>query len=235
MQESIDSMRGHFIVCGCGRMGETICRYLGQRKKPFVVIDIDEERLVNACEANNWMYLAGDSTDDAVLLKAGIEYANSLASVLRTDADNVYVVLSARMLNSEMQIISRASEEKAIEKMETAGANRVISPFSTGAMKIVRFMLNPSIEDFLEIADSSGNDLQLADIQIGDDSPLIGQQLRDTNLRDQGVMVIGIYRANGERLMPPRGADRINAGDSLFAFGNSESVTRLISGNDDAT
>ena len=143
---------------------------------------------------------------------------------LPTDADNVYVVLSARMLASELQIIARADNEKAVVKLERAGATRVVRPFSTGAHKMARFMLHPNIEDFLEIADRRGHELELADVQIGADHPLVGKRLMDTTLREQGVMVIGIRRQNGDKLMPPPGTAVIMAGDSLFAFGSTQAV-----------
>lgn len=232
MQNELAKLRDHYIVCGSGRMGQTICNYLAERRQQFVVIDVDDERLHEVCADRSWPFIAGDATNDDMLLQAGIERAKSLASVLPTDADNVYVVLSARMLNSKIQIIARASDEKAVQKLERAGASRVISPVSTGAVKMARFMLNPSIEDFLEIADNRGNDLELADVQIGEDSPYVGKQLMETDLRGRGVMVIGIRRANGERLMPPPGSAVLHAGDCLFAFGSSQAVNNMISGTE---
>ncbi len=227
-EKAVESLRDHFIVCGQGRMGTTICEYLDQRGQEFVVIDVNEEQLAATCEQKKWMHVVGDATDDAVLLKAGIERARSLASVLPTDADNVYVVLSARMLASDMQIIARASDEKAVDKMQRAGATRIVSPFSSGAVKMARFMLTPSIEDFLEVADMQGNDLEVADVIISEDSPYVGKQLKETDLRDKGIMVIGIRRANGERLMPPPSTAVIQIGDALFAFGSADSVNEMI-------
>ena len=229
MQKHIDQMNDHYIICGLGRMGSTICEYLQNRGKPFVVIDHDESRLEDVCISDGWSYIHGDATDDSVLKRAGIDRAKSLASVLPTDADNVYVILSARLLNNQIQIVARASEEKAVEKMERAGASRVISPFSSGAVKIARFMINPSIEDFLEVADNRGTDWELADVQVSPNSTLIGKQLMETDLRDRGVMVIGIRRSDGERLMPPPGTAVIQAGDSLFAFGSTNAVNAMIS------
>lgn len=224
----INKLDAHFIVCGLGRVGRSICQYLAQRSQPFVVIDTNEEMLRAECEQAGWLWLVGDATDDKTLEEARISEARSLASVLPTDADNVYVVLSARMLNSGMQIIARATDDRAVEKMERAGANRVISPLTTSGVKMARFMLNPSIDDFIEIADSHGNDLEIADVQISADSPYVGQQLSETDLRELGVMVIGIRRSNGQRLMPPPGTAVIESGDALFAFGTSESVNRIL-------
>ena len=175
----------------------------------------------------------GDASDDRVLMQAGIARAKALATVLPTDADNVYVALTARLLSSKLEIIARASDEAAALKLERAGANRVVSPYSTGAQKIARFMLNPNIEDFLEIADHKGQDLELADVQISADSPYVGKKLMETDLRDEGVMIVGIRRRNGERLMPPPGNAVIEAGDCLFAFGSTtrrQSHDRRIGG-----
>jgi voltage-gated potassium channel len=228
MQREITQYHDHFIVCGHGRMGDSICGYLTERKMPFVVIDVDESRLQQSCSERGWHYVVGDATDDDVLQRAGIARARSLASVLPTDADNVYVVLSARLLNADLQIVARASDEKAIEKMSRAGATRIVSPFSSGAEKMARFMLNPSVEDFLDVADSHGNELELADVQIDEESPYVGKQLMDTDLRENGVMIIGIRRSNGERLMPPPGTAVIHPGDSLFVFGSTSAVNAMI-------
>ena len=228
MQQSIDRMEQHFIVCGVGRMGTTICEQLQQRKQPFVVIESSEPRAAAVCELRGWPCVIGDATDDQTLLKAGAQRARALASVLPTDADNVYVVLSARMLAADLQIIARASDEKAVEKLQRAGATRVVSPFASGAMKMARFMLTPSIEDFLDIADGEGHELELADIQIAGDSPYVGKTLAECDLRRMGVMVLGIRRASGERLMPPPGSTTILAGDSLFAFGSSQAVNEML-------
>lgn len=228
MQQAIDRMENHFIVCGAGRMGSTICEQLHQRKQPFVVIESSGSRAEVVCEQRGWPSVVGDATDDQTLLRAGVQRARALASVLPTDADNVYVVLSARMLAAELQIIARASDEKAVEKLERAGATRVVSPFASGAMKMARFMLTPSIEDFLDIADGQGHQLELADIQITGDSPFVGRTLAECDLRRLGVIVLGIRRANGERLMPPAGTSTILAGDSLFAFGSSQAVNEML-------
>jgi voltage-gated potassium channel len=232
MHRQIDSLQGHFLICGLGRMGRAIAEHLAARKRPFVVIDRDADRLQQVCAGKGWLNVHGDATADDVLVQAGIRRARALATVLPTDADNVYVVLSARLLSAGLQIIARASGDAAMKKLQRAGATRVVSPYSSGAVKIARFMLNPSIEDFLEVADEHGSDLELADLQITAGSPYVGRKLADTDLRDKGIMVIGIRRTSGERLLPPHGSDVIQAGDSLFAFGSSAAVNAMISEQD---
>ena len=178
MERAIAQLQDHYIVCGIGRMGLTVCQYLHAHHKPFVVIDTDEERLQSRCDENQWMRVVGDATDDRVLARAGIGRARGLATVLPTDADNVYVVLSARILSGKLEIIARASSEAAAVKLERAGANRVVSPYSTGAEKIARFMLNPAIADFLEIADAQGQDFELADGRSRSTAPTRGRNCR---------------------------------------------------------
>ncbi len=228
MQKEIAKLRGHFVVCGTGRMGEIICQRLAERKRPFVAIEIDEARAQALREQNDWLVILGDATDDDVLLKAGIERAEALAAVLPGDADNVYTVLAARMLNPSLQIIARAKDEKAAGKLKHAGANRVVSPVSSGAIKIARFLLNPSIEDFLEIAGTSEKRMELADVLITENSPYAGKELRQTDLRDRGIMVIGIRKADGGWLMTPSGSAKVEAGDCLFVIGNTDAVAAMI-------
>ncbi|MEW4490259.1 potassium channel protein [Thalassoglobus sp. JC818] len=229
MHQQLEALNDHFIVCGMGRMGTAICEHLEAKRKPFVVIDRDLQRLEEICKESRWLYVHGDATDDSVLQEAGVSRATSMATVLPTDADNVYVVLSARLLCSSIQIVARASEEGAVLKLQRAGATRVISPFSSGAMKMARFMLSPSIEDFLEVTHGSENDLELAEVQIQEDSPYIDRQLSQTDLREKGIMVIGIRRQSGQHIIAPEGTVKIEQGDSLFAFGTQVAVTALAS------
>ena len=227
MDKEINALKNHCIVCGMGRMGSSICDYLQTRNQKFVVIDNSEEVLHSVCKERNWLCVLGDATDDEILTKAGIDRAQSLATVLQTDADNLYVVLSARLLSSSLQIVARASETSAVQKLQRAGATRVISPFHSGATKMARFMLSPSIEDFLELTDGTGSDLELAEIQLPPESKYIGKPLAETDLRTLGIMVIGIRRTSGEHVIAPKGTETIQPGDSLFAFGSPTAVNAL--------
>jgi voltage-gated potassium channel len=232
MEKTLGQLHDHYIVCGLGRMGSTIARYLSDREKPFVVIDRDETRLRTICGERSWPYVIGDATNDDVLKHAGITRAHALTTVLTTDADNIYVVLTARMLNSSLPIIARASDDNAVQKMQHAGATRVVSPFSTGAVKIARFMLHPSIEDFLEVTDQTGIDLELADLQLHEHSPYIGKRLSQTDLREKGVMILGVRRAEGQQLIPPPGDTELRVGDCLFVFGSTAAVNDMINAAD---
>ena len=228
MEKLINQLHDHHIVCGLGRMGTTICEYLQRRGRQFVVVDLDEERLSRICPERGWLHLAGDATQDQTLLAAGIERSRSLASVLATDADNVYVVLSAHLLNESLQIVARAMDQSAIEKMERAGATRVISPFSSGAVRMARFMVNPGIEDFLEIEVAPDSRLELAEVQLDDGSPWINSRLSELCLEQQGLMVVGVRHASGDCSVPPDSTMVIAAGDTLFTFGSSDALNTMM-------
>ena len=227
MEKKIQKLTSHFLICGYGRMGQELCRYLHQRRQPFVVIDEKDELFTTEMQQEGWLYLIGDATQDDVLSQAGIERARALTTVLPTDADNLYVVLSARLLSQDLQIVARASDDRAAQKMMQAGATRVINPLSSGATRMARFMLSPSIENFVEVAESEGVDWEIADVQVPEDSPLVDQKLRDTSLRESGIMLLGVCRSTGEKHFPPPGDITIHAGDSLFAFGSSDDLGRL--------
>mgnify|MGYP002820589285 CR=1 FL=1 len=144
MQQTIDNTSGHMIVCGCGQMGEMICRHLSEQRRDFIVIDSDLERLEELCIPEGWTYLHGDATDDGMLERAGLLRASGLAAVLSTDADNLYVVLSAKLDNNSLAIVARAAEESASRKLRQAGASHVINPYHAGAVRIARLLIHQS-------------------------------------------------------------------------------------------
>ena len=233
MEKEISKLSGHFIICGFGRMGQELCDYLHKRHQKFVVIDEDDELLTPEMREEGWLFLHGDATQDESLQRAGIACARALTTVLPTDADNLYVVLSARLLNANLQIVARASNDRAVRKMQQAGATRVINPLSSGAIRMARFMLSPSIENFVEVAESEGVDWEIADLQVPAHSPLVNQKLKDTSLRESGIMLLGVRRETGEKYFPPPGELTILAHDNLFAFGNSENLAKLTKQLDD--
>lgn len=131
------------------------------------------------------------------------------------------------MLAPELQIVARAGDPRAVEKLQHAGAARVVSPFTSGAEKMARFMLSPSVEDFLEVAAPGGQGLELADIHVLPGSSYVGQTLDGTGLRARGVLVVGLRRSDGESRLAPEGDYRIEAGDSLFLFGSVQAVNAV--------
>ena len=227
MNSTLKSIENHYVVCGFGRMGRTISQYLADRKLPFVVVDHSEEAL-QECEQQGWLCLRDDVTNDRTLINAGIERARGMAVVLDSDADNLYVVLSARLLASKLQIIARATDENSAHKMEKAGANRVVSLFATGATTMAQLLINPQVEDFFEFVSGAGTTLDLAEIRVTADSQCANQTLVNTDFRARGVIIVAIRRPDGEVLLPPAASTKIRPDDVLIALGKVSDVSQLL-------
>lgn len=227
MDSELRLIRNHFIICGGGRMGLALCQQLSAKRFPFVVIDQDDS-IVQNCAQSGWHCVVGDATDDRVLQDAGIERAVGLAAVLSTDADNLYVALSARSLVPGLRIVTRAIDESSVPKMQKAGADRVITLFGTSAMKMAQLLANPNLEDFFEVVSSPGTQLDLAEINVADGSEYAGKTLATADLRKHGIMIVGIRRADGTLVLPPEGTDEILVGDNLIALGRSEDIAKIV-------
>jgi voltage-gated potassium channel len=226
MDSKLKTMSNHFIVCGAGRVGSSICQYLTDRSLPFVILEKDEA-LVGEFQTRGWPYLIGDATDDKTLITAGIERARGLAAVLSGDADNVYVVLSARMLSKTIQIISRASSDKSENKLKKAGADRVVSIYASGAHRMAQFMTNNKVHEFVEIFNEKENAIDMAEIQISNESRFAGKRLDQTDFRKQGIIIVGLRRPQQPMLIPPPPTEVIAAGDSLLAVGKADAISAL--------
>lgn len=229
MDRDLKKMDNHFIICGAGRMGRGVCRQIASKGLPFVVVDRDEE-VIQSCHEQEWIAVHGDATDDHILQDAGLDRARGLATVLNSDADNLYVILSARLMAPELPIIARATEEQSVAKMRKAGANRVISLFHTGAMKMAHMLSAPELEDFIEIFTTPDGELDLAEIHVAENDPRAGMTLEQTDFSSQGVVIVGIRRSDGQLILPPAGSTPIQVDDQLIALGKSDSIAKIIQG-----
>lgn len=226
LEKRIKELRDHFIVCGYGRMGRIICRELGEKKIPFAVVEKMPERLL---AGKDFLIVEGDATRDEVLKEVGIERAKGLISVLPTDAENLYVVLSARGLNPTLTIVARAGDEGSEQKLLRAGADRVVSPYYIGGLRIAHTVLKPAVVDFIEFATKSGNiDLQMEEIAIQENSGLVGRTLDDSGIgRELGIIVVAIKEGSGEMRFNPTYKTAIKAGDTLIALGEISKLKAL--------
>ncbi len=218
LEKKIKELKDHYIICGYGRMGKIIGRELKVKNEKFAVI---EKKPNMPQEKEDSLILEGDATQDEVLKDAGIERAKGLISVLPTDAENLFVVLSARGLNPGLLIVARAGEEGSEQKLLRAGADRVISPYHIGGLRIAHTVLKPAVVDFIEFATKSGNiDLQMEEITINEGSGLIGFSLDECGIgRDLGIIIVAIRRSTGEMKFNPTFRSTIKSGDTLIALG----------------
>ena len=226
-QREIGRMRDHFIICGAGRVGSRIVRELQRAGVPFLVIESDAQK-ARQLELPAAQVLVRDATLDETLIEAGIERARGLAACLPADAENLYVVLTARDLNRELQIVTRAVEESAEPKLIKAGASRVISPTLIGSHRMATALLRPAVADFMDSVAADNLDLAFEQVEVGGSSELAGHRLRETRIRSElDIVIAAIRRADGQMTFNPSGETKIEPGDLLIAIGRADALVSL--------
>jgi len=221
MYHKIEDLSEHFIVCGHGRIGSVVVSELKKRRIPMVVLENDPSILEGLEKDDLVFFIQADARDENSLKKAGIERARGLVTLLPTDADNLYIILAARDLNSDLSVFARACEPQAEKRLLKAGANHVISPHREGGKRIARMILNPNVTDFVEMATARENlQLQMEEFVIKAGSPLDAKSLHESGLlKKHRILVVAIKRADGTMTFNPEGNTKIAAGDSLIVLG----------------
>ena len=224
----LDTLTDHFIICGYGRIGRIVAREFQRQDIPLVVIERDPQSVQMALE-DGALAVEADASNEEVLKRVGIERARGLIAAVGTDAENVYAVLSARVLRPDLFIVGRAETEDATIKLKRAGADRVISPYQIGAVQIAQTALRPAVVDFVDLATGTDNlDLLMEEIGIGAGSALADRTLVDANLRQRfGVIVVGIQRHDRRMEFNPSPDSSIRAGDKLVVLGRTDSLKQL--------
>ena len=223
----MSKLRNHFIICGAGRVGSHLVRGLLSSGESFVVIERDPQKVAELTDLGV-MVLARDATLEESLREVGVEHARGLAACLPDDADNVYVVLTARDLNPTMHIVARAAEEQAEPKLIRAGANRVVAPTIIGGHRMAMALTKPAVEDFLGSITANKLELAFEQLEVEPSSTLAGRKLSETTIRSElDIVVVSIRRSDGQILFNPGGDATIEAGDLLIAIGHAESLMRL--------
>ena len=224
----ISKLRNHFIICGAGRVGARIISELQRRQEPFIVIERDEREVAGLIE-EDVLVLVRDATLEETLRDAGVEHARALAACLPDDADNVYVVLTARGLNDHLHIVARAVEAQAEPKLIRAGANRVIAPIIIGGQRMVQALTKPAVSDFIDSIAAEDLDLDFEEVVVSPESAYVGHKLKFTNIRSElDVVIVAVRRQqSGEMIFNPSGDAYIEANDLLIAIGRADSLARL--------
>lgn len=225
VRRQIETLRNHTIVAGFGRMGSLVCDELARANEPFVLIEQSADR-VPEIERHGYLYLVGDATEEKVLQDAGLQRARALVSVVPSDADNVFITLTAREIAPQVQIVARAEHPTTQKKLHQAGANHVVLPAAIGAHRIASLLTNPSAVEFVElVTQRSSLAIEMDEFAILESSPLAGRTLRDSDIgRRTGLIVIAVKRADGKVEFPPAGDVPINAGDRIVLVGRHGSL-----------
>jgi voltage-gated potassium channel len=223
----MSKLRNHFIICGAGRVGSHLIRSLRAVEDTFIVIESDPKKVEELMDMSIPV-LVRDATLEESLREAGVEHARGLASCLPDDADNVYVVLTARDLNPKLHIVARAAEEQAESKLIRAGANRVVAPTIIGGHRMAMALTKPAVGDFLDSVTANHLELGFEQLEVVAESVLIGRMLRETVIRSElNIVIVSIRRSDGNIIFNPDGETRIENGDMLIAIGNAESLSKL--------
>ena len=227
LQKKIRNQKGHYIVCGFGRIGRLVCRDFASNPLPFIVVEQNPERC-RRLEEEGYLFVQGDATHDEVLEKAGIRRAKGLITVVTSDSANVFITLTARGINPELFILARASEDGADIKLMRAGANKVVSPYTIGASRIAHAILRPSVVDFIDIATGRENiELRIEEILVAPQSRLVGKTLISSDIRkDFGLIIVGIKKDQQMKFNPDP-QTTIDSDDILIALGESPAIKNL--------
>lgn len=233
MQNDIDKLKGHVIVCGAGTTGVHAIHELQLTRAKFVIVDRDEKRFdeLRAQHGDGLVCLAGEAHADTTLLRAGIERASGILIMLHDDRDNLYVTLTARALNPGIRIVSKAVEHHAVSKLMRAGANRVVSPAYIGGMRLASEVIRPHVVEFLDGMMRGDEQLRIEDVAIPKGSSLEGSMLRETNIRTAtDALVVAIRSGTGEYHFNPKPSTILDAGATLVVLAHVNDVEKLRGG-----
>jgi voltage-gated potassium channel len=227
LSRKMSKLRNHFIICGAGRVGSHLVRSLLGGEEIFIVIERDPQKVAELTDLGATV-LVRDATLEESLREAGAEHAQGLAACLPDDADNVYVVLTARDLNPKLHIVARAAEEQAEAKLIRAGANRVVAPTIIGGHRMAMALTKPAVDDFIGSITANKLELAFEQLEVEPSSVFAGRRLSETNIRSElDIVVVSIRRSSGEILFNPGGEASIESGDILIAIGHAESLLKL--------
>lgn len=227
MEREITRLKGHYIICGAGRVGRSVARELHRNNVPYVIVDNSLEKMKKLDP--DWLVVNGDATQEPALRSVNIGQARGLVAAATTDAINLYIVLTARTLNPKLKIIARASEDDAEKHLRTAGADTVLSPYTFVGHRIAQSFLRPHVIDFIDTATAGDRklDWEIEEVQVTPGSRFAGQTIAGSRIRqDMNVIVLAIKRSDGMRFNPAP-EDKIEAGDFLIAMGEPGGLHQL--------
>lgn len=229
MEKKVAGLKKHYIVCGFGRIGKVICKSLRENNLPFMIVENDDDE-IRKIDDLGYLSLQGNASSDETLLKAGIREARGLIAVVSSDADNVYIVLSARGLNPNLYIMARSSGTEGTEtKLLRAGADKVISPYYIGAVRMAQMVMRPTVVDFIDLTVHDGElGLRLEELRVSAKAGFVNMTLMESNIRKKhDLIVVAIKRDQGEMLFNPNPHSQILPGDILIVLGEHESIKEL--------
>ncbi len=228
MTREIEHLTGHTIVCGFGRLGETLTDELAGRQLPFVVIEQDAALVANARDLGH-LFVTGDATEEDVLQQAGVTRAKTLIVALRSDADNVFLTLTARNLNPNLRIIARGDQPPTEKKLLQAGADRVVMPAVLGARRMAAMVSHPHAAELIDlVTDHRALDAAIEELLVGENSPWAGKSIRDAATRTRyHLLIVALRRADGQLVFNPEADLVVHPGDTAIVMGKRDDIHKF--------
>lgn len=228
LEKQISRLNDHYIICGYGRIGKIICQELADDTIPFIVIEQNPD-LVEILEQDRYLYINMDATTEDALLKAGIMRAKGIVTVVHSDADNVFITLTAKGLRPDIFILARSSDEENQEKLLRAGASRVVCPYLMGGRRMFQVLKRPTVTDFIDIATMDTQlGLRMEEAQVSTKSSLVGKTLVESHIRqDFGVIIVAIKKPTGAMIYNPLPTEKLEGGDVIVVIGKKEDLKRM--------
>jgi voltage-gated potassium channel len=227
MKRRIEQLQGHVVICGFGRMGRVVAEEVTRSGGQVVVVERDPAREVELA-AGSLSFVIGSALEDRVLEEAGVRRARAIVVVTASDADNVYITLSARAMNPKIAIHARGESEAGLQHLRMAGADHAISAYQWGGIRLAASLMRPSVVDFLELSfPGRGAEIDLEEIRVGEGSALVGQAIAAVEQSSTRLRIVALKRGNAPSALIPDPATRIETGDFLVAIGDRDTLRRL--------
>jgi len=229
IKKMIEQLRDHYIICGYGRVGRAAAAELARANKKFLIIDRNDAKVERAIKLG-LLAVNADCSHDEILREAGIEHAKGLIAALAGDADNLYLILSAKTLNPMLNVVTRVSEDESEAKMRRAGADAVLLPYTVAGSRLAQAIIRPHVFEFLDVTSMQqmGLNVGIEQVRVADDCALAGKSLRDLQFRrDLGVIVLAIRRHDGRMDFNPAAETVLECDDHLIVMGDSIAVRKL--------
>ena len=227
MERDINNLKDHVIICGYGRLGKQAALELEKWKKPYVIIEADENISVHLQDSSE-LVVIGDATEDETLIRAGIKNAMGLIAALTDDVKNLFVTLTARKLNPVLTIVTKAEEDSSEAKLLSAGANKIISPAQIGGKRMASVLINPEVVNFLDVVISEKDiDLSMQEVKIQKNSVIEGLSIKDANIPRE-IKVIGLKKEEEGMIINPPSSAVLNADNILIVLGENIYIGKLL-------
>jgi voltage-gated potassium channel len=229
MENRLKKIKDHYIICGCGRMGHIVCERLDDEKIPYVIIDTNEEAINKLREACDCIAIIGDASNEEVLLEAGVKKAKAVAALLPNDADNLYLVLTVRLLHPSIFVLSKVLEDEAEKKLLQIGANKIVSPYKLSGLKLAQGLIRPTLVDFMDlIIRRQELSLSMEEFIVKKNSKIVSQSLIKSDVRKHAnVIVVASKKPGKDIVFNPSADTQIEMGDTLLVLGDEAGIAEF--------